>query len=575
MGGKSTFFKFFVVVMLVVLLVFEILAMKQSDRLYRRINKLEKDMCNSSFSNGSGSDKLSNDDEQKAGDWLVRRIGSEPATLNPITYKDVYASVICGDGGGNNIFESMLRYNEDTAELEPLLAKSWSVSDNGMEFTFVLRDDIHFSDGQPVTVDDLIFSYETIINPKVDAANLANYYKDVEGCEKIDERTIKFKMIRPYFKSLAMLGSIPIIPKHIYKYDDPSEFNKMRSNPVGSGPYIFEKWDVGSQIVLTRNESYWGKKPSFKKVIFKVISNNMAALQALQSHSIDLLGVTPEQYIKYSKDKQFCKHFRAIKYWSPGAGYSYIGWNEDTVFFSDKRVRQAMSYLVDRDAINKYIYKGLYKKVTGPFYFNGPQNDPSIKPWPFDPEKACKLLDEAGWIDSDGDGIRDKDGVAFKFKLTTTTGNDTGEKIALLIKDQLEQVGIIMELDPYEWSVFTDKLNERKFQATTLGWSGDIEDDPYQIWHSSQIENGSNYIGFNMPEADKLIDEARATIDPEKRNELFHKFQAILYETQPYTFMFTGPSLVFIDKRIEGVKMHKLGLNFKEWYVPKDKQRYK
>jgi peptide/nickel transport system substrate-binding protein len=572
MGSKSTFFKFFVVVILIVLLIFQILAMKQSDRLYERINKLQKDMGNMSFPSGSGAG--SNNDDSKAGDWLVRRIGSEPPTLNPITYKDLYASLICGSDGGNNIFETLLTYNFDTAELEALLAESWDISDDGLEFTFTIRDDAYFSDGTPVTSDDLIFAYETIINPEIDAANLANYFKDVEGYERIDDKTVVFRMSRAYFKSLEMLGGIPVIPKHVYQFEDASEFNQNRTDPVGSGPYLFDKWDVGSQIVLTRNENYWGKKPNFKKIVYRVISNDKAALQSLQSHTLDVLSVTPEQFVKYSQDEEFRKNFHVISYWNPSSGFTYIGWNAESAFFDDVLVRQAMTHLIDRNAINEHIFKNLYRVTTGPFFFMGHQNNPEIEPWPFDPQRACELLAQAGWVDTDGDGIRDKNGVDFNFKLTTVSGNETGEKMCLLIKDQLEQVGVIMELDMYEWSVFTDKLHKREFEAVTLGWSGDLESDPYQVWHSSQTEGGSNYVGFNVPRADELIVQARATIDADKRNKLFHEFHAILHEQQPYTFMFNRKSLVFIDKRIENVTIHKLGLDSKEWYVPKEKQQY-
>lgn len=240
-------------------------------------------------------------------------------------------------------------------------------------------------------------------------------------------------------------------------------------------------------------------------------------------------------------------------------------------------MRLAMTYLVDREMICKHLLKNPDAKVpTGTFYIYGRQGDPNIQPWPYDPQMARKLLDEAGWVDHDGDGIRDKDGVPFKFRYMIGSGVTLHEQIAKLVKDEAAKVGIEVTLDPYEWSIFSQRLLDRQFDAVNLAWGGAVEEDPYQIWHSSQIGNrGSNYVGFRNAEADSLIEEARKTLDEGKRNELYHRFHRILHEEQPYTFVYTRPEQRFLDRRFENVKVHKLGLDTLEWYVPKEKQRYK
>jgi peptide/nickel transport system substrate-binding protein len=265
-----------------------------------------------------------------------------------------------------------------------------------------------------------------------------------------------------------------------------------------------------------------------------------------------------------------------LLYWRPSFGYNYIGWNEARAFFKDRRVRLAMTYSVNRPAIVEYIQKGYGKVITGPFYIYGKQNDPNIKPWPFDLEKAKQLLDEAGWIDHDGDGIRDKDGVTFRFKLSYPSGSETAERIIKMIKDDTARIGVDVIPDPVEWSIFLERLNRGDFDAAFSGWGGTIESDPYQIFHSSQIQNrGNNRVGFSNAEADKLMEEARRTLDPDKRYELYHQFDRVIHEEQPYTFLVTRPSYTLLDKRFENAKVHKLGIDFLEWYVPKDKQRYK
>ena len=580
MNGRSWLVTFFIFLFLLLIIVFQVLSMVQADRLYERLNQLLERLSR------AGSVRVAQEKAKRAdlpgeeypgddGDWLVFHIIAEPATLNPITRKDIYASYIVGDEFGN-VFESFLKYNLDAIELEPLLAESYEISENGLELTFNLRDDAYFSDGKKITTDDVIFSYQTIINPKVDAHALANYYRDIKEVIRINDRTVKFVMRQPYYKSVEVAGGMPILPKHIYEFDDPSEFNEHRSNPIGSGPYVFEKWDVGQQIVLRRNENYWGPKPKLKKLIFRIITNEIAALQALRSHEIDFIEPASEQFVELSENKEFIEEFRCISYWSPTEGYSYVGWNQLLPFFADRKVRLAMTHLIDREGIIRGIYKGLGRVVTGPFYFLGPQNNPGIEPWPYDPAKAMKLLNEAGWIDTDADGIRDKDGVLFRFKMMIPSGSPIYERLARLIKDSMAKAGIEMIIDPYEWSVFEERLNQRNFDAIMLGWGGVVQSDPYQIWHSSQIAGrGSNRIGFANDEADTLIEEARRTMDVEKRNKLYHKFHEILHFEQPYTFFRARPAIRFLDKRFENVKIHKIGLDIHEWYVPKEKQRYK
>jgi len=578
MNGRSGILAFFLFLFLACVILLQVLSMVQADRLYERLNLL----INRWEAAGAGRvarEKVSTADlpgeeyPGDEGDWLIWSLDAEPATLNTIhASSGTYTNYIVR----GNIFESLLEYDPDKFKLRPLLAESYEVSDDGLEISFRIRDDVHFSDGHPITADDIIFTYETIVNPKVDAANLANYYQDIDRVIKINDLEVKFIMKRVYFRSLEFTGGMEIYPKHIYEFDDPEEFNKRISGPVGSGPYVFEKWNVGRELVLRRNENYWGRKPKISKIVYKFITNFTAAVQALRAKDVDFMRPLPEQFAELSKDKEFKRDIRCLSYWHPGVGYFWMGWNQARPFFADRRVRLAMTHLVDRETICKYIIKVPEAKIpTGNFYVFGLQNDPNIKPWPYDPEGAKQLLDEAGWVDSDGDGIRDKNGIPFRFKYMI--GNlPLHEQIAKLLKDQAAKVGIEVLPDPYEWSVFVQRLQNREFDAVNLAWHGGLAQDPYQVWHSSQIEkHGSNYVGFDNPEADAIIEQARRTLDDDKRNKMYHRFHRILHEEQPYTFIYTRPEQRFLDKRFENVIIHKLGINGHEWYVPKEKQRYK
>ncbi|HAL45462.1 MAG: hypothetical protein A2Y12_14420 [Planctomycetes bacterium GWF2_42_9] len=578
--GLITFLLF---ILLLGMIGLQILTMIQSDRLYERLNRLmdltssrQISTQNQTVTPGqTSSTKTENKYPGDEGDWAVANLSGEPRTLTPISVDwSSDSTQVCM----RNIYETLFYYDNDFdgVKLKPVLANSMTVSDDGLEMTVKLKDKIWFSDGKPITADDVVFTFQTMMDPRVDAANIRNYYQNVQDVIKVDDKTIKFTFKELYWKTLESVGVTEILPKHIYQYTDANEFNKRVTNPVGSGPYVFERWDVAQQIILKRNENYWGKKPNINKLVFKIISNSTAALQSLRSNSIDFMEPSSEQFTDMSKNDEFKKNFNIFSYWEPSGGYGYIGWNQSSPFFKDKNVRVAMTLLIDRFSIAKFILKEKATVVSGPFYLHGKQNDPNVKPWPFDLKKSAALLDEAGWKDTDGDGIRDKDGIPFRFKLSYTTASPTAEAIVKVIKDDAAKIGVIVEPDPFEWSIFIERMNSSQFDACMAGWGGTIESDPYQIFHSSQIaDRGSNRVGFNNKEADNLIEEARKTLDEKKRYDLYRQLHRLLHEEQPYTFMFSRPTFLFIDKRFENVKVHQLGVDPMEWYVPKDKQRYK
>jgi peptide/nickel transport system substrate-binding protein len=557
--------------------------MVQSDRLYKRLNGLVDHLENSAAPTLARTGGKSTEDKSSAfepypgvdGDWLVWALPGEIRTLNLLSVDADMDTRYIVD---STIIESLFTQDldADKEKLKPKLAEKMDISENGLEITITLKDGIYFSDGVPVTADDVIFTFETMMNPKIDCPDLRNYFDNITGVIKLDDRRVKFVMKERYWKTISVIGGFYVFPKHIYQFKDPNEFNKRISAPVGSGPYIFERWDVGQQIILKRNENYWGKKPNIKKVVYKFIVNATAAIQALRSHDIDIFEPGSEQVTDMPKDPDFTKEFRTIIFWDPTFGFWYLGWNEQRPFFKDRRVRQAMTCLTDRKAMVETLTRGKGAVVTGTFYIYGRQNDPNIQPWPYDPERAKQLLDETGWIDHDGDGIRDKDGIPFRFKFTYVAGNISSEQMAKLLKDDAAKVGVEVIPNPTEASIFMGNINDRNFDSVEAMWGGVIEDDPYQIFHSSQIQGrGNNYVSFNSPQADKLIEQARRELDEEKRYALYHQLHRILHEEQPYTFLMTRPRYYFIDRRFENVIVHKLGVDPFEWYVPKEKQRYK
>jgi peptide/nickel transport system substrate-binding protein len=309
------------------------------------------------------------------------------------------------------------------------------------------------------------------------------------------------------------------------------------------------------------------------------------------NQELDQVHCAPDTFKRMSEDKRLTEVGNAFAYTSPFRGYTYCGWNqrrmrdgkEVPTFFADKRVRQAMTMLLDRERICNEINYGLATVASGPFAQGTGQSDPELKPWPFDIERAKSLLREAGFEDRNGDGvIESADGKPFSFKITYPSGVAIWDKVALFMKDAYARAGIVAEPDRIDWPVLVNRLNTSDFDAICLAWSTTPESDPYQIFHSSQIKGqGDNRVGYSSPDCDAAIDKARTTVDRDERMKGWHAVHRILHEDQPYTFMTIRKELRFINKRVKNIELSKLGLNYEDlnggmlpWYVPQAQQRY-
>ncbi len=542
---------------------------------------------------------------EQMGGTLQRWMSAEPQNLNPLTGKDLYERYV-----NDYVYESLLTRDTDTLELEGQLAESWEVSPDGRTITFRLKPEARFSDGHPLTADDVVFTYETVTNPAIDCRSLASYFEDCERCEKIDERTVRFTWRRKYFKSVEVSGGFnPILPKHVYEKHvriDPEKadeagirhFNDLVQGFVGSGPYKFEDWTTGHEISLTRNEEYWGKPRAYDRIVFRLITEEQPSVQAFLSGDIDLLSVTPKWWVKLKEikeeDPERGRTFEMYRYITPSNGYQYVGWNnrkyrteagpdgekrtvsEPHPLFGDWRVRRAMTHLIARDVLLEHVFEGIGRVATGPFFPLGNQAAPDVEPWSHDRREALRLLAEAGWKDRDRDGwLENEAGERFEFEWSIPAGNQTYRDTCRIMKEELRRVGIDATVRYYTWSVFVTLLDTRQFDAVRLAWGGGgVESDPYQIWHSDQIaDQGHNFISFSNPTADRLIIQARSELDTHKRNRLYHRFHRLLHDLQPYTFMRQRESLAVVSTRLKGVTPHRLGLDTEEWWIDPDRRR--
>ena len=530
--------------------------------------------------------KAANSQDYAEGDWLVSAFSVNLKSITPFISQDVYSSTI-----QSYVLESLLTRDPDTLEWQGLIARSWETSQDGLTFTFQMRDDVVFSDGEPLTADDVVFSYNFIMNPAIQAPRERAYYSKIKRVVAKSSHAVVFEFKEPYFNALALAGGLSIMPKHFYtRYlEKPNEFNQSKGLLLGSGPYRLQdpqSWRPDKGLIeLKRNQRYWGDvQPALDKLVWRVIENDSARLTAFRNGEIDNYDARPREYQKLLDDQQIQGKASHFEYMSPVSGYSYIGWNQQRkdkpTAFSDPRVREAMTYLVDRKRIMEEIYLGYAEAAVGPFSPLSQQHNPKLKPRSFDLNKAKVLLKQAGFEDSNGDGIiDDKQGKPFSFELTYFQSQEDTQRMVLLLRDLFAQAGILLKPKPTEWSVMLDNLKKRDFDAITLGWSGSIEGDLYQIFHSSQIaDGGNNSIGYSNPELDKIIELARGTVDEEQRMDLWRKAEEILYQDQPYTFLVRRKSLEFVDKRIHNVAQTRLGLNLGvapiENYVPEKLQKH-
>jgi peptide/nickel transport system substrate-binding protein len=519
------------------------------------------------------------------GDWLIDNIPAKLPRVTPLISTDLYADWVQA-----HVLEPMIYRDPDTLEYRPQLARSWQMTPDGLTLTFQLRKGIRFSDGEPLTADDLLYTYQLIMNPKINAPRFRAYFEKVKSLEKHGDFEVVFTMKEPYFESLDLCGTLNILPKHfLSKYDD-EEINQNPGLLMGTGPYKMVDpagWRPGKKVELVRNESYWGEAGTFERIIFLEVQEEAAEETMFGNGELDVYVTQPEQYLRLLKDPKTTAHANHFEFESPMSGYAFAAWNErrkdKPTIFADVRVRRAMTMLTDRDRICQEVFRGYAKPISGPFATNSPQADPAIQPLPYDPEGAKKLLAEAGFQDKDGAGvIKGPDGQPFRFKLTYGSGNATMERVFLFMKDGFAKAGITMELNPVDWPVLMKDLDNRDFDAVSLAWAGSIESDLYQEFDSSQIKDqGDNFMSYENKEFDSLAGEARRTVDAAKRMALWRKAHAVLAADQPYTFLFSRMSLRFMDKRIQNVRKSKIGLNYiyrysmpMPWYVPKAMQKY-
>ncbi|GJM32316.1 MAG: peptide-binding protein [Saprospiraceae bacterium] len=531
------------------------------------------------------------------------RLPAEPDNLNPLITTSLYSRIV-----HENIFLPLMQFNFESLKLEPVLVKSaptiTSISDGpyagGMALTYELRENARWDNGDPVTTDDVLFSLKAMFNPLVKSGAFRAYLDMIRDMKIDTDNPRKFTIYtnEQYILTEPAVSNITILPRYNYdssglmndialdqltnpkKAEDwantdaniqefASQFNDVKfgreiDNIIGNGPYRLTGWDSGQKLTLERKENWWGDEVKDisaldaypQNLVFQIIGDQNTTIAALKDLSIDVASqLDAKDYTDLLQNELLKENYN---FHNPlTLQLYYIGINNKSPKLEDKRVRRALAHIIDVDDIIESLYFGLGQRTVGPFNPRKEYYDTSLTPIDYNIEKAKSLLKEAGWEDTNGNGIVDKmiGGELTEMELTylTTPTSKFSRNLGLILEDNAPKAGIKVIIEAKEFRSLIEDLKKREYELNggAMGQQP-IPDDPKQHWHtSSDTPNGSNRVGFGNAVTDSLIDQIRVTMDETKRNELYKEFQQIVYDEQPMIFLFSPQERILINKKFD------------------------
>jgi peptide/nickel transport system substrate-binding protein len=503
------------------------------------------------------------DEPSRYGGTVVISTFDEPAGFNPLFYVDTLSTNI-----GSLIFNTLVKVDEQL-EYVPELAESWQVAADGRTWDFYLRDGVTFHDGEELAAEDVVFTYRTLLDPATESP-LAPFYSIVEEVEAVGSRQVRFHLAEPYSPFLNLL-ILEIIPEHLFG-EDGITIEDFARNPVGTGPFVFESWD-DDRIVLSANTSYFEGRPYLDRVIIKWYPDQSRAWSALMQGNVDMvMDLELEDYRVIEDDARF----RTYNYLE--VFYHTLLLNLADPLFSDPDMRWALDLAIERKDLIENTLNGWAVETTGPFRPGTWPYNPEVPQARYDPTETAEILAGLGWRDIDGDLILEKDGRELAFTILADRGDLLKEAVARRIKWQLFRAGIRVEVEllpPQE--LFEERLFPGDFQATLLQFNAGVDPDKYItfFWHSENI-GYSNLGAYSNPEADRLIQAGRTSLDFEERKGLYRRIHALIARDRPALFLYVRKIFFAASARIEGINAapELLYLSIKDWYIkPSQKER--
>lgn len=480
--------------------------------------------------------------------------------------------------------------------------------ERGTVFTFNLRDDAIWQpatgeaggeayqiSGHPFDARDVYFSWSVYYNPQVDCDEVRFQFEKITRCDIVDERTVRMFYESQYYDAVSSVGiDMQIMPSHLFDLTDPDnpwhdadatlaeQARHVNENPhnqmyIGLGPYQVTEANQ-TYVECTRYDDYFLREDPrecgyFDVIRYRLIDDDDAAYQALINGELDFFYriKSTDYFGAATQIPAFTDNlYKGYFYFN---SYGYTVWNLYKPQFEDVAVRQAIAHAFDFEEYKRTNYKGLCEQVTGPFAFHSAAYDQGVTPYPYDPDEALTLLEDAGWYDSDGNGIADRDGVELEFEFLMPAGNDASRNFGLKLQESLAEIGIKMDIAEMEWATFLERIKNREHDSANLAWMASLESDPEQIWHSKWGQPGrqsSNNSGLRDPEIDRLIEAGQRELDKETRMGIWHEIHRRIYEAQPYLFMYNVPRKFGINKNIRGFQAFtpRPGYYPRRWYYP-------
>jgi peptide/nickel transport system substrate-binding protein len=448
------------------------------------------------------------------------------------------------------IYDPMIDFN---AELEPIAGTiaRWEISEDGKTYTLHIDPRAKFSDGQPVTAADVLFTLGRILDEE--SVQFAAWYQsmDREQTKAVDEKTVRVVFKEALVPQLIYFN-IGVLPKHVYEKEDLKKTTKV----VGNGPYVLARRETGKNILLERNPNYWREQPYLDSVLFRVIADDSLGWSALTRGDVHVSRVTNDTWAR-EKDKPEVASKIAFHN-TYQLSYNCIPWNLKDPLFADARVRRALAMAFDRNAVIEQLYHGQARAVSGPFTPDNWSYNPKILPIEFNLEGAAALFGSAGWTDSDKDGVLDREGKPFSFTLLVTAGSESSAQQAQIYQDALKKIGVQMAISALDTAAFFDRVLQGNFQAALLAWSIDPDPDPYSLFHTTQSPPaGLNVSSYSNAEVDKLLEQGRTTFDRARRTEIYHQIHEIVATDQPTLWMVQVGMKWGVDKRFQDVQTAK------------------
>lgn len=499
------------------------------------------------------------------GGRIVYATLGEASNLIPMLASDTASSEIT-----SQIFVAPLRYDKNL-ELVTWAAESYDILEDGKLLRFKLREDIYWFDGEPLTAEDVEFTYKLMIDPNTPTPYSGDYDR-VQSFTVTGPYSFEVRYEEPFARALVTWAH-DILPKHALEGEDLLN-TKYSREPLGAGPYKLKEWIPGRHIVLEANDAYFLGRPNIDEMIYRIIPDQATQFLELKAGSLDYMGLSPMDYVYQTSGPEWESRFNKYRYLS--SAYAYMAYNLEHPIFSDRRVRRALAQAIDKDEIVKGVLLGLGQPAVGPFQPGTWAYRDDLEPYAYDPARAKEILAEAGWADHDGDGVLDKDGKPFRFTLMTNQGNSQRLRTATIIQFRLAQIGIQVEIRAVEWATFLNEfVHKGRFDALILAWTTPAEPDPYSVWHSDNaVAGGLNFIHYRNPELDALVDRARRTLDREARREMYWRVQEILHDDQPYCFLYVPMALPIVAARVQGIDPAPAGIGYNSdrWWIPEPLQ---